>query len=49
MGELAQDLIEAGELDGGERERLVNTAHEAARKGRFEMSADERLLRWRLR
>jgi hypothetical protein len=48
MEELAQDLIDAGELDEGERERLVNTAHEAARKGRFEMSADERLLSWRL-
>lgn len=38
MRELAQNLIDAGELHAGERDRFVNTAHDAARNGRFEMS-----------
>jgi SAM-dependent methyltransferase len=38
MQELAQDVVDAGELDAGEVERFVITAHEAARQGRFSMS-----------
>lgn len=38
MRELAQDVIDAGELDANELDRFVTTAHNAARHGRFTMS-----------
>lgn len=38
MRELAQDVIDAGELDSDELERFVTTAEDAARQGRFTMS-----------
>jgi SAM-dependent methyltransferase len=38
MRELAQDVIDAGELDADELDRFVTTAHDAARRGRFTMS-----------
>ena len=38
MRELAQDVIDAGELDANELDRFVTTAHNAARQGRFTMS-----------
>lgn len=38
MRELAQDIVDAGELDPSNLERFVATAHDAARDGRFTMS-----------
>lgn len=38
MRELAQDVVDAGELDANELERFVTTVHDAARQGRFTMS-----------
>lgn len=38
MRELAQDIVNAGELDASNLERFVATAHDAARDGRFTMS-----------
>ncbi len=38
MRDLAQDIVDAGELDPSKLERFVATAHEAAREGRFTMS-----------
>ncbi len=38
MHELAQDVVDAGELDPSDLERFVATAHDAARAGRFTMS-----------
>jgi SAM-dependent methyltransferase len=38
MRELAQDAIDAGELDVSELDRFVTAAHDAARQGRFTMS-----------
>lgn len=38
MRELAQDVIDAGELDADQLDRFVTTAHDAARQGRFTMS-----------
>jgi SAM-dependent methyltransferase len=38
MRELAQDVIDAGELNKHELDRFVTVAHEAARQGRFTMA-----------
>jgi SAM-dependent methyltransferase len=38
MRELAQDVVDAGELDANELDRFITTAHDAARQGRFTMS-----------
>lgn len=38
MRELAQEVIDAGELDQGDLERFVATAHDAARDDRFTLS-----------
>jgi hypothetical protein len=38
MRELAQDVIDAGELGANELDRFVTTVHDAARQGRFTMS-----------
>jgi hypothetical protein len=38
MRELAQDVIDAGQLDAAQLDRFVTTAHQAARQGRFTMS-----------
>lgn len=38
MRDLAQDLVDAGELDEHELDRFVTVAHDAARQGRFTMS-----------
>lgn len=38
MRELAQDVIDAGELDAHELDRFVTSTHDAARRGRFTMS-----------
>jgi SAM-dependent methyltransferase len=38
MPELAQDVIDAGELGANELDRFVTTVHDAARQGRFTMS-----------
>ena len=38
MRDLAQDVIDAGELEANELDRFVTTAHDAARQGRFTMS-----------
>ena len=38
MSSLANDLVEAGQLDIGEQERFVATIHDAAREDRFSMA-----------
>ncbi len=38
MSSLAEDLIDAGQLDADERDRFVSTIHSAAREGRFSMA-----------
>lgn len=38
MSSLADDLVDAGQLDPGDRNRFVSTIHDAARGGRFSMS-----------
>ena len=38
MSSLAEDLIDAGQLDAGDQERFVSTVHTAAREGRFSMA-----------
>ena len=38
MASLADDLVDAGQLDGDERERFVSTTHQAARNGCFSMA-----------
>jgi hypothetical protein len=38
MSSLADDLVEAGQLEPGEQARFVSTIHHAAREGRFSMA-----------
>lgn len=38
MSSLADDLVDAGQLDSGDRNRFVSTIHDAARGGQFSMS-----------
>jgi SAM-dependent methyltransferase len=38
MSSLADDVVDAGELDVGDREWFVSTVHAAAREGRFSMA-----------
>jgi len=38
MSSLADDLVDRGQLEAGDRERFVSTIHEAARHGRFSMA-----------
>ena len=38
MSSLADDLVDAGQLEAGEQEPFVSTVHQAAREGRFSMT-----------
>ena len=38
MSSLAEDLVDAGQLDADEQDWFVSTVHRAAREGRFSMA-----------